>query len=226
MKPIVLLPLFVAMLCAGSVAAQSTPPVSKKDSWPPDIDRSSGFRLPLPRREDLDENGKKSFDRSTTSPDSIAGLQGPGGVQLYSPVGAQISGVNNFLRRQSGISPRVREIAILITAREMDSQFEWTAHEPEGLKVGVPSAVIEAIKYRKSLDGLEQSDAILIELGRQLWHDHRVKSDTFATAKAIYGPQKVVEIVMLMGTYASTAALLTAVDMQLHEGERPRLPIP
>jgi hypothetical protein len=32
--------------------------------------------------------------------------------------------------------------------------------------------------------------------------------------------------VLLMGNYAGTAALLTAVDMQLHEGKKPLLPIP
>jgi hypothetical protein len=31
---------------------------------------------------------------------------------------------------------------------------------------------------------------------------------------------------MLMGNYAGTAALLTAVDMQLHAGKKPLLPIP
>jgi hypothetical protein len=31
---------------------------------------------------------------------------------------------------------------------------------------------------------------------------------------------------MLMGNYAGTAALLAAVDMQLHTGKKPLLPIP
>jgi len=33
-----------------------------------------------------------------------------------------------------------------------------------------------------------------------------------------------VDLVMLMGHYASTAALLTSFDMQIHEGETPSLP--
>ena len=52
---------------------------------PSDIDPRSGMRLPLPNREDLDEDGKKAFDRSAKPGASIAGLQGPGGIQLYSP---------------------------------------------------------------------------------------------------------------------------------------------
>ena len=120
----------------------------------------------------------------------------------------------------------MREIAILTTAREMDSQFEWVAHEPEALKEGVAQQTIDAIKFRKSTDGLDEIDAVVVTLGRELWRDHKVKPETFATAKELFGPNKLVDIVMLMGNYAGTAALLTAMDMQLHKGQKPLLPIP
>jgi 4-carboxymuconolactone decarboxylase len=108
----------------------------------------------------------------------------------------------------------------------MDSQFEWVAHEPEALKEGVPQNVIDVIKYRRDTAGLARSDAVVIELARQLWRDHKVTSATFAEAKALLGPNKLVDLVLLMGNYAGTAALLTAVDMQLHKGKQPLLPIP
>jgi alkylhydroperoxidase family enzyme len=37
--------------------------------------------------------------------------------------------LNRYLRYDAGLGGRVRELAILITARELDSQFEWAAHE-------------------------------------------------------------------------------------------------
>jgi 4-carboxymuconolactone decarboxylase len=66
----------------------------------------------------------------------------------------------------------------------------------------------------------------VITLGRELWRDHKVKPETFARLKALLGPHKLVDLVLLMGNYAGTAALLTAVDMQLHKGKQPLLPIP
>jgi 4-carboxymuconolactone decarboxylase len=209
----------------GGAQAQSPQP-NMEPSMPSDIDPQSGFRLPLPKREDLDEAGKKTYDRGTTPGASLAGLQGPSGVQLYTKAAEHLTALNRYLRFQAGISPRIREIAILITAREMDSQFEWVAHEPEALKEGVPQAVVDVIKYRKSTEGLDETDAIVIELGRQLWRDHKVASATFAKAKELFGPNKLVDLVLLMGNYAGTAALLTAVDMQLHAGKKPLLPIP
>ena len=194
---------------------------------PTDIDPRSGMRLPLPKREDLDEAGQKAYDRSATPGSSIAGLQGPGGIQLFSPkTAASVSALNRYLRFEAGFTPHIREVAILAAAREMDSQFEWVAHEPEALKEGVPQSTIDIIKYRRSTEGLDATDALVIELGRQLWRDHKVKSETFAKLLNIFGPNKLIELVMLMGDYAATAALLAAVDMQLRAGEKPLLPIP
>jgi len=194
---------------------------------PSDIDPQSGFRLPLPRREELDEAGQKAYDRGATPGANIAGLQGPAGVQLYSPhTAAHLSAINRYLRFEAGIPPRLREIAILVTAREMDSQFEWVAHETEALKEGVEPAVIDVIKHRRSIAGLDATDATVIQLGRQLWRDHNVASELFGRAKSLFGPHKLVDLVLLMGNYAGTAALLTAVDMQLHKGKQPLLPIP
>ena len=197
------------------------------DSMPADIDPQSGFRLPLPKREDLDEVGQRHYDRATRPGATIAGLQGPAGIQLYSPKTAEhAQALNRYLRFEAGFSPRVREIAILTTAREMDSQFEWVAHEPEALKEGVEPAVIDIIKHRKSTAGLGETDAAVIEFGRQIFRDHKVTPDIFARVKALFGAQKLIELVMLMGNYAGTAALLAAVDMQLHKGHKPLLPIP
>ena len=217
----------VVCLCASPAAAQVASPTPVGPNMPSDIDPQSGFRLPLPKREDLDEVGKRHYDRLAAPGASIAGLKGPSGIGLYSPKAAEHArALNRYLRFEAGFSPRIREIAILTTAREMDSQFEWSAHEPEALKEGVEPRVIDVIKHRQSTSGLDESAATVIELGRQIFRDHKVAPETFAKAKALFGPNKLIELVMLMGNYAGTAALLTAVDMQLHSGQEPLLPIP
>ena len=194
---------------------------------PSDIDPQSGFRLPLLKRDELDDAGKATYDRAATPGANIAGLQGPAAIQLYSTkTTPHLQALNRYLRFDAGFSPRIREIAILSTAREMDSQFEWVAHEPEALKEGVPPNVIDVIKHRKSTAGLDETDAAVIELGRGLWREHKVPSALFARLKAIFGPNKLVDLVLLMGNYAGTAAMLTAMVMQLHKGKEPLLPIP
>lgn len=225
--------IFCLFVAAGGVfgplaaLTQVGSPPTVGQIMPADIDPQSGFRLPLPKREDLDDAGKAHYDRVAAPGATIAGLQGPSGIGLYSPKASEHArALNRYLRFEAGLAPRVREIAILTTAREMDSQFEWAAHEPEARKEGVEGRVIDVIKHRTPTAGLEETDATVIELGRQIFRDRKVTSDTFAKAKALFGANKLVELVMLMGNYAGTAALLTAVDMQLHPGQKPLLPMP
>jgi len=191
---------------------------------PPDIDPQSGFRLPLPKREDLYEIGKRAFDRANTPGKTIVGLRGPSGIHLYSPKTIDAHNVMNQYLRFQVFDAKTREIAILTVAREMDSQFEWAAHEPEALKEGVPQQIVDVIKYRKSTAGLDETYAAIIELGRQIFRDHKVTPEAFARVKALFPPHKLVDLVLLMGNYAATAALLCAFDMQVPEG-KPLLPV-
>jgi 4-carboxymuconolactone decarboxylase len=192
---------------------------------PADIDPQSGSRLPLLKREDLDEVGKRAFDRASTPGKTIVGLRGPSGLHLYSPKTVDAHNVTNQYLRFQVFDAKTREIAILTVAREMDSQFEWAAHEPEALKEGVPQQIIDVIKHRKSTAGLDEAYAAIIELGRQIFRDHKVTSETFARVRALFPPHKLVDLVLLMGNYASTAALLCAFDVQVPEG-KPLLPVP
>ena len=193
---------------------------------PNDIDPKSGMRLPIPKREDLDESGKQTYDRATKPGATIMGLQGPAGIQLYCRGAPSLNAHNKYLRFEAGITPHIREVAILATAREFDSQFEWAAHEPEALKEGVSAETVEAIKHRRPTAGLDPTDAMVIETARQLWREHKLSSDLFALLNDRFGPNMLVDLILLMGNYAGTAALLHAVDMQLHAGSKPMLPMP
>ncbi len=186
---------------------------------PADIDPQSGFRLPLPRREDLDETGQRAFDRASTPGKTIVGLRGPSGLHLYSPKTVEAHNVMNQYLRYQCFDAKTREIAILTVAREMDSRFEWAAHEPEALKEGVAAEIIDIIKHRKSTQDLDERTAAIIEFGRQIFRDHKVTSAAFACIKGFFPPNKLVELVLLMGNYAATAALLCAFDMQVPDGK-------
>jgi 4-carboxymuconolactone decarboxylase len=216
----------VVLAAATETRAQTTTNQTSNtgSTMPSDIDPNSGFRLPLPKREDLDDVGKRAYDRAASPGKSLVGLRGPGGITLYSTKTVEARAqFSNHLRFEV-FPPNIREVAILAVAREMDSQFEWAAHEPEALKEGVPAEVIDVIKRRLSTQGLDETYAAIIELGRQTFGDHKVTSECFARVKKLFAPIKLVELVMLMGNYAATAALLTAFDMQLPEGQKPLLP--
>jgi 4-carboxymuconolactone decarboxylase len=194
--------------------------------YPEDVDPESKCRLPLPDREQLDDAGRQTYE-SLADPKggTIRGLRGPGGILLHSPeLSRHARPLNRYLRHEAGLGGRVRELAILTTARELDSQFEWAAHEPEALGEGISQEIIDVIKHRKDTSSLDEADAIVIELGREIFGARKVASATFSRALRQFGRRALVDLVALMGNYAGTAALLTAIDMQLDRGQPPPLP--
>jgi 4-carboxymuconolactone decarboxylase len=196
--------------------------------WPDDVNPQSGFRVALPRREDLDDEARQLYDRmNDPKGGTIVGLRGPGGIRLHSSKAAVLSQpLNRYLRFDSAIGKRtrVRELAILVTARECDSQFEWSAHEPEALHEGVPQSLIDIVKYRKPTDGLAEPDKIIIDLGREIFVQRHVAPQTFARALQEFGAHDLVDLVTLMGNYAATAALLCAFGMEVALDKTPLLP--
>ena len=133
--------------------------------------------------------------------------------------------MSRYVRSASSLDPRLRELTILVTARELDSQFEWAAHEAEALREGLAAETIETIRHRRGTGGLDEADAVVIEFGREIFTARKVSSASFARALALFGRRKLIDLVGLMGNYAATAAMLTAFDMQLDPDQPPPLPV-
>ncbi|MEQ1949243.1 MAG: carboxymuconolactone decarboxylase family protein [Bryobacteraceae bacterium] len=213
----------VVLVCTPLVVAQQA-----ARPYPPDVDAESHFRLPLPQREKLDETGKRVYD-DTVKPGtrSVAGLQGPTGIRLYSPKIAELTNAMGYgIRYESSIPDDLRELVILSTARELNNQFEWTAHEPIALKLGVPQKTLDVIKYRTSTIGLPEKQDLVIRLTREVFRNRRVRPDTFAQARKVFGEKELVNITVLAGYYSATAVLLDVFDMQIEPDQSPLLPLP
>ena len=195
---------------------------------PPDVNPESLCRLSPLRRENLGPEGQATFDRMAGRPiggRNLAGLQGPGGVWIRMEKFGRLQGEGNrYLRNEAQLPPALIEVAILATAREMDSQFEWTMHEPVARQENVPEAVIDAIKFRKSTAGLPETEATLIELAREAVGRRKVSSATSARALKLFGEPQLLNFVALMSSYAMTAIVLGVFDQQLHDNQQPLLP--
>lgn len=152
---------------------------------------------------------------------------GPGAIRLYSPpVAESMTGLNDYLRRKSGLDDRLVELAILVTAREMDCEYVWTAHEPPAQKAGLQQEIIDIVKFRRPLTKLAEKDAVVVQLGRDAIGKHKVGSDTFARAQKLFGNQGLVNIVALMGDYAATTILLNVADQHVRPKDKSLLPLP
>ncbi len=180
-------------------------------TYPDDIYPDSRSRLPL--RPGPYQTSVSALYGRMASPGGI----GPGQIRAYG------EGVQTLEAR---IGKRLEMLAVLVTARAHNSQYDWTMHEPLALEAGLEREVIDIVRHRRSIDDLDDKDATLVSFARELFSVHNVRADTYARAKREFGDTNLVDIVALMGAHAADAVMFAGFDQQLPEGVDPLLPLP
>jgi len=203
--------LLLASVASLPVIAQTQAPL------PPDIDPVTLSRLPPVTPADLDEEGQRLL---AARPNFKAG-PGPTHVTIYAPNDRDL-GIPTG--EKSPVGPRYFQLAVLIIAREIDQQFEWSAHEPYGLRQGLEQSVIDVVKHNKDVKGLSDKDATLITFGRTLYREHRVSSELWEKMIGHFGRQHTVELMTIMGDYFRVGFMLNAVDQHLPPERQALLP--
>ena len=191
-------------------------PAAAGGRLPDDVNPESRSRLPPIRREELDPARRAAWDAAAGGPDGA-----PAGAAAL-----RLHGSGASLRFAAPMGRRLTELTVLATAREYDQPYEWALHELEALAVGLDAGVIDVVRHRKPLSALRDREAIVVEVGRELFGTRRLGADTYARALALLGKTNLVDAIDVMGRYASTAATLTAFNQQMPAGWRQSLPLP
>ena len=204
--------LSILFLVALAAAAAAQAPV------PSDINPVTLSRLPPVTPEDLDEEGRRLL---AARPEAKPG-PGPTHITNYSPRERSL-GIPTG--EGSPVGARFFQLAVLIVAREINQQYEWTAHEPAGRRQGLEQSVIDVVKHRRSVAGLSDKDAAFITFGRTLLREHKVSSTMWADMVRLFGRQQTVQLMTIMGDYLRVGIMLNAVDQRLPPGREALLPL-
>jgi 4-carboxymuconolactone decarboxylase len=105
----------------------------------------------------VERSGRPDLSEAEGMPHSFQAL-------MNSPDAAEaVAHLGEYLRFKSSLDPVVREIAILSTARELGSQYEWAHHEPVARQAGVREQVIESIKSSRAPMGLPAKEGVFAQ---------------------------------------------------------------
>ncbi len=217
----------------GTVNSYSIPAPLNADQFPPDIDMTSLARLPEVQRADLDANGQDAFD-TYVSPGTgyETGLRGPIGMWMHSPVMAKaIFPLREHVRYGTAKDQRLTELTIISTAREIDNQYEHTAHEGLAREAGLEEEIIEFVKYRRQfseapdIPGFGDAERTIVQFVREVISAEKVSSETFARAIELFGRDGVTDLVGLIGYYNLVAITLKAFDVHHPPGRELLLPV-
>ncbi|MBI4887904.1 MAG: carboxymuconolactone decarboxylase family protein [Acidobacteria bacterium] len=212
-----------------ALALPKPAPIASPSVAPADINPESRARLPHVRRDDLDADGRETYD-AIVNPKSrySRGLPAPIGMWMYSPdMARHVLPAYMYLRFGNPLGTRLTELAILSTARETSSQFQWTSHEPMAREAGLEPALIDVVKHRKGLEGLGEKDALVVRFSRELLGDRKLTAETFTRAQNAFGTVGVTDLAALMAFYDFLYLSSNATfDIQMPQGQKPLLPLP
>lgn len=135
-----------------------------------------------------------------------------------------VANLGAYIRYRSPLNPAIRETAILATARENNTAYEWAHHEPIARDAGVRDEVIEAIRIGRAPMGLPAKEGVFVQAARELVRNGSLSDPTFQAVEHLLGPAQTIDLIVLVGYYSMLSGMLLSLDVELDEGASVNLP--
>lgn len=183
-------------------------------------------RFPPLESDEMTPEQRRVADAIVAGP--RGGLRGPFQAWLRSPeLADRLQKLGEHLRFSSSVPRRLNELAILITARAWDAQFEWWAHQRLALEAGLAQEVTDDIAAGRRPSALRPDEAVVYDFCSELRRTRRVGDSAFAAALDLLGPQGVIDLIAVSGYYDLVSMTLNVAEVEVPEGREPPLkPLP
>ena len=179
-------------------------------------------RVPYVEREELDIEGQEIYDRirRDRNADKV-GLQFR--ALLNSPkVAGYLTSMGAELRFRSALPENLKEFAIIVVAREWNSDIEWTAHAALAAKAGVSAASIEAVRTGgtgKAQAALTADEQLIVRFVHQLSRDKILTDEVFFAAQKMLGTRGVVDLTLTCSYYTAIKMAQVALKPEMDAGK-------
>ena len=162
-------------------------------------------------REDLPAEHRHVYDDIAAS---RGGVPPNYNALLNNPLAtSRMAALGGYIRFETPLPPRVKVLAVLATAREADGDYVWTVNQPQARSAGIDEATISAIRERRAPQGLAPGDAVIVQFTLELLRQHRITDATFQAVQNRLGDAGVVDLLILIGYYASLSHSLSALEV-------------
>jgi len=114
------------------------------------------------------------------------------------------------------LSPRRRELVILLVARLTGCEYEWFQHEPVAKMCGISDGEIAALR-ELDLSAFDDGEQAMLALARTTLDRGRPSDEELAAAREALTDREVVELQLVVAVYAGLAAIMLGLDLELDE---------
>ena len=183
-------------------------------------------RLPAATKDSVPSNQQSAFDEIVQSLGGVPPY-GPGSIMIHVPEASRrATALNQYLRNDSSLPLKILELAMLVTAREMDCQHIWNAHAASGRSAGLSDDLVHDLREQEELSGLPDDEQAVVNYGQELFRSHHASRGAFQAVLEQFGRQGAVELTLVFGNYAMLALAINAFDSDLPpDRSEPLLPI-
>jgi 4-carboxymuconolactone decarboxylase len=149
---------------------------------------------------------------------SRGAVQGPFTMLLHCPpLAERVMRLGAYVRFEGKLDHRVRVLAAMTAARELDAVYVWGAQTGQARKQGVPEATIAAIRERHSR-GLPREDAQIVDFTRDIIRKHRADAASVAALRERFGDEQFIELTGTIGYYSMLAMTVNACELEAAPG--------
>lgn len=151
-------------------------------------------------------------------------VRGPLAIWLQRPEFAdRAQALGRYCRYESTLPPRLSELAILVTAKAWEAEFEWWAHAPLAAAGGLSEAAIEAIRSGADPEFAADDERAVYDVARAMIADRRLPQSLYDRAVAVLGLDGLVDLIGVLGYYSLVSMTLNAFEVELPPGTPPQL---
>lgn len=191
----------------------------------PELNLRGGRFRPL-TYDELNPAQKAFVDREIGSRNRPT-MDGPTNIYLRSPELANAARpLGRYLRFEAPMEHKLKEIAILLTARFWGGQYVWYSHRKWATEAGLAPAIIDAMAVGKRPDPMTGDEAAVYDFCAELLATRQVSDAIYKNFVDRFGERGVVEMVTLMGHYHANTALFAIDRYPLPNGAKEEIAKP
>ena len=147
--------------------------------------------------------------RAVQLSNGTGGLAGPFNAMLYAPtVGHALQELGAAIRFGTQLTPRIRELAILVVAQATGSGYEQASHELIGRDAGLTEPELDALREGANPKFADEQESVAYSAVRALTGPGDLDDEEYAATIAALGEEGLVELSTLVGYYTTLALQL------------------
>ena len=149
---------------------------------------------------------------------SRGAVQGPFTMFLHCPpLAERLMHLGAYVRFEGKLDKRVRVLAAMTVARELEAVYVWGAQTGSARRQGVPEATIVAIREQHTR-GVPPEDAQIIDFTRDLIRKHRSDAPATKALQQRFGDEQFIELTGTIGYYSMLAMTVNACELEASPG--------